>query len=165
MAAGLNPIIEAPNLLDQSSQKPADIFIPNWSLGKGIAIDVRVTSPLQKSIVKHAAKEAGKAAQMGFDNKMKKYRVENKDNNSFHFLPLSVEAFGLWHPESSSFIHALADKLAQRQTISRNTARRQLYQRLSIALQSHTANAILHRYDYVDCAYNGAFFECRPTAD
>ena len=86
MAAGLNPKIEAPNLLDHSAKKPADVFIPNWSLGKGISIDVRVTSPLQKSII-HAAREAGKAAQFGFDDKMKKYREENKDYSLFHFCP------------------------------------------------------------------------------
>jgi len=88
---------------------------------------------------------------------------KEQDIDSFHFLPLSVEPFGLWHPTSASFIKSLAHKLAQRQNIPRGTACAQLYQRLSIALQHHSAEAILARRQYVDCAPDGKFLHNSPA--
>jgi hypothetical protein len=164
VSAGLNPRLEAPNLLSHSSRKPADVFIPNWSLGRGLALDVCVSSSLQKSVINEAARDAGAAAKKGFASKMKKFWDENKDDNTLTFLPICVETFGVWHQDSEAFIKTLADKLALRQAISRSRARRQLFQRLSVALHSYTADAVIARYDYLDCAYNGSFLQIAQIA-
>ena len=44
---GLNPILEKKDILghtDKSQRRPADVAIPTWSMGKGLAIDVAVIS-------------------------------------------------------------------------------------------------------------------------
>ena len=43
---GLSPILEKKGILGHSSgRRPGDVTIMNWSEGKGLAIDVAVTSP------------------------------------------------------------------------------------------------------------------------
>ena len=41
---------------------PADVLIPNWSLGKPVALDLTVTSPLNAEILFQASVTAGSAA-------------------------------------------------------------------------------------------------------
>ena len=44
---GLNPILEKKGILghtDEASRRPADVAIPTWCSGKGLAIDVAVIS-------------------------------------------------------------------------------------------------------------------------
>ena len=54
--AGLSPVLEPPHILrNGGKQKPADIFVSDWSEGKGACFDVAVTCPLQKKYINHAA--------------------------------------------------------------------------------------------------------------
>ena len=46
-AAAWGPVKEMPFHIPGSSEKPADVFIPNFSTGKGLVIDIAVTCPLQ----------------------------------------------------------------------------------------------------------------------
>ena len=58
--AHLNVKVEAGSNLthDHSHTRPADILVPNWSLGKPAAFDLSVTSPLNSNVLF----EAGLAA-------------------------------------------------------------------------------------------------------
>ena len=47
---------------DHSHTRPADILIPNWSLGKPAAFDLSVTSPLNSNILLETGIGAGQAA-------------------------------------------------------------------------------------------------------
>ena len=51
VAACWAPVKETPFLLAGSSERPADIFIPNFSHGKGLVIDTAVTCPLQRTFL------------------------------------------------------------------------------------------------------------------
>ena len=44
------------------NNRPADVLVPNWSLGKPAAFDLTVTSPLNPSILSEAGMAAGSAA-------------------------------------------------------------------------------------------------------
>ena len=48
--------------LDHSHSRPADILVPNWSVGKPAAFDLSVTSPLNLNILLEAGLTAGAAA-------------------------------------------------------------------------------------------------------
>ena len=47
---------------DHSHTRPADILVPNWSLGKLAAFDLSVTSPLNSNVLLKAGLAAGQAA-------------------------------------------------------------------------------------------------------
>ena len=49
------PIKEKPFLLPYSSERPADIFIPNFSAGKGLVVDFACTCPIQQNYVRQAS--------------------------------------------------------------------------------------------------------------
>ena len=47
----LSPIPEKKGILGPTSgRRPGDVTIPRWSEGKGLAIDVAITSPLSSSV-------------------------------------------------------------------------------------------------------------------
>ena len=47
---------------DHSHTRPADILVPNWSLGKPAALDLSVMSPLNSNVLLEAGLAAGQAA-------------------------------------------------------------------------------------------------------
>jgi hypothetical protein len=61
-------------LRNSGKQKPADIFVSDWSEGKGACFDIAVTCPLQKKYINHAAKTQLYAAEDYAENvKIPKY--------------------------------------------------------------------------------------------
>ena len=44
---------------EKSRTRPANVLIPNWSLGKPVALDLTVTSPLNAEIISEASVTAG----------------------------------------------------------------------------------------------------------
>ena len=48
--ASWGPKKETPHIFPSSSERPADIFVPNYSLGKDLVLDVAVTCPLQHKV-------------------------------------------------------------------------------------------------------------------
>lgn len=57
-AAGLQPQLEKPGLLDNSSlnsRRPADIFIPNLKIGQQTVLDFGVTSGMRGDILEHSS--------------------------------------------------------------------------------------------------------------
>ena len=69
-SAALGPSKEALGLIPRSLAQPADIFIPHWSLGGLVALDVLVVSPLQELTVAEAAFTQGHALQGGIQRKL-----------------------------------------------------------------------------------------------
>ena len=57
---------------DHSHTRPADILVPNWSLGKPAAFDLSVTSPLNDNILLKVGFGAGQAARATEQRSMKK---------------------------------------------------------------------------------------------
>ena len=60
--AGLLPQDEAPGLIPNSADRPADIYLPTVANGKGLVLDVAITHPLQKSNLPVARVVGGGAA-------------------------------------------------------------------------------------------------------
>ena len=49
--AALSPQLEKQYILPGTQMKPADLFIPTWSAGKPLAIDISVVSPTQSHLL------------------------------------------------------------------------------------------------------------------
>ena len=59
--AGLGPTREEGGILQDSGERPGDIYIPSWTKGLDTALDVTVVSPLQAALVRKAAQEPGRS--------------------------------------------------------------------------------------------------------
>ena len=142
--AVLSPRREELFLIPGGLQRPADVFIPNWTAGCDTALDVTVISPLQKSEVRKAAREPGSAADHRYEVKMNTYFARCKQQG-LHFAPLVVEALGGWHEQSAATLTKLGRQLARQTGRLEEEAVRQLRQRLSVKLMQWNAALILSR--------------------
>ena len=93
-SAGLSPSLETANLILGTIQRPVDISVNNWSLGKSAAIDVSITCPLQNTTITSAAIEVGFAAGERDKSKDEK-NVNNCHDAGIIFLPFVAETFGI----------------------------------------------------------------------
>ena len=58
-AAAWAPSKEKPYLLPNTSERPADVFVPNYSFGKDLVLDVAITCPLQHKYLHDASVTTG----------------------------------------------------------------------------------------------------------
>jgi hypothetical protein len=78
-SAALEPERECRDLFPNSTERPADVYLKSWVRGRDAALDVTITSPLQKSQVRREADHAGVALEAAKQRKMTRY-YETCDN-------------------------------------------------------------------------------------
>ena len=83
--------------LEKSRTQPADVLIPNWSLGKPVALDLTVTSPLNAEIISEASVTAGSQHMQ-----QRKHIANDPRCNELGWVcaPLAVELYGYWGSEA-----------------------------------------------------------------
>ena len=113
--AALSPHLEKPYIPPDIKQKPADIYIPNWSRGEPLAMDITVVSPTQVHLLDyiHTQSEQLCAAHWREEQKRKKYE-QSLDAEHILFVPLAVESFGGWGTASVPIFKTLARMVANR---------------------------------------------------
>ena len=89
-AAAWGPVKEKLFLFPGSSERPADIFIPNYSGGKNLFVDVAVTCPVQHKYVVDAAQTLGYSCN-DYADEVKSKNFESK--SSQRRCPLSSSSF------------------------------------------------------------------------
>ena len=142
-SACMNPRLEVPNLLEGSSERPADVMWDN------ICGDVCVTHPLQpKYLALTATRVAGDdgAAQekYGTDVKLRKYAVRCAAAG-LEIHPLVASAYGAWGVKGRALIDTIAKRVSARTSVPAGVCATQLHQRLSVTLLRSNAKAILSR--------------------
>ena len=110
--AALSPHLEKPYILPGIKQKPADIYIPNWSRGEPLAMDITVVSPTQVHLLDYHHPQLC-AAHWREEQKRKKYE-KSLDAECVIFVPLAVESFGGWGTASIPIFKTLARMVANR---------------------------------------------------
>ena len=116
-SAALAPSKEAPNLVPDSSVRPADILLPNWNRGRPAAVDVHVISPLQQQTLAEAASTPGHAFQVAVCRKL----VSNLSacrSVGVEFVPFVIETLGDLSEDTISTIHAIGRAVGQRSDTS-----------------------------------------------
>ena len=144
--AAWGPTKEVPHIFPSSSERPADIFVPNYSLGKDLVLDVAVTCPLQHKHLLETAQTAGFACNEYAEQiKIKNYqeRVERED---FIYLPAVFESFGGFSRDLPDFLFKLTKGLSLRLNELKSTTSKYLYENLSCALMKSTARSISSRF-------------------
>ena len=99
-----------PNLIPDSSSRPADVFLPTWSRGRLAAMDVQVISPLQQHTLGEAASTPGHALQLGVRRKLASHHSACW-SVAVEFV---VEILGELVEDSISILHSLGNAISQR---------------------------------------------------
>ena len=92
--ACLSTQIEKGNgILPKDQSRPADILVPNWSLSRPAAFDMKVINPLNLQFIQEAAQTCGHADEMGEEAKHSR-NDEACALRGWPCIPLVVEVFG-----------------------------------------------------------------------
>ena len=143
--ACLCPGRETPHLLPGSLERPADIFIPCFSLGQPACLDCAVTHPQQPLYLKDASLgECAAANRYQVEVKEKMYAAKCEEND-LGFYPLVAEVFGGWGSTAVSVFSHIAKMCASRMGDSVGVSKSRLMVCLSFTLQRCNARALLAR--------------------
>ena len=154
-SAALAPSKKTPNLVPDSSVRPADVLLPNWNRGRPAAVDVHVISPLQQQTLGEAASTPGHALQVGVRRKL----VSNLSacrSVGVEFVPFVIETLGGLSEDTISTIRAIGRAVGQRSgtsDLSRTT--KHLFGRVAIALWRGNASLWLHRHPTLPPSMDG----------
>ena len=148
-AAGLNPELEKPGLLqpspeqpDANRRRPADIFIPSWPA----ALDVAITSPQRLDAPPGAATTAGAAAE-AYERHKRAYlnTADDCTAQGFQFRPIVGEPTGGWGPSAICAFKAIARVQATHSHQDASAILASELQHLSTAVRRANARAVLSR--------------------
>ena len=151
----LAPFKEAPNLVPDSSMRPADILIPNWSGGRPAALDIHVISPLQQQIVVETAFSPGHALSMGVRRKLTT-NLPACRSVGIDSIPLVTETLGGLAEDTIHTLRTLGKAIGQRScSLDPSLATKHLFARFAIALWRGNASMWLHRQPTLPPALDG----------
>ncbi len=137
--------LELSHLTGDNKERPGDIFIPQWSGGKDLAVDVGVVCPTAPSYRSNASKERFYSANQMYARKESKYDKICAEKG-FNYLPVVFETPGGVCGKSKDFFNILADRLASASCEEIPRAKHRIFTRISIALQRSNVIAILNHY-------------------
>ena len=108
----LAPLKEPLHLISgHKGMRPADVYIPQWTNGKGTCLDITVINPLQDATIAQFAMAGDHAVNKAYDDKVKKFGALCT-SEGLAFFPLAVDTFGSWHKHSLAVIMKLGTQQA-----------------------------------------------------
>ena len=108
--ACLSPQIEkGSGILPKDQSRPADIQVPNWSLSRPAAFDIKVINLLNLQLLQEAAQTSGHAAEMREVAKHSKHN-EACALRRWTCIPLVMEVIGGWGNEAINVLSTLSKK-------------------------------------------------------
>ena len=129
-----------------SSERPADVFIPNYSGGKNLFLDVAITYPLQHKYVVDAAQTLGFSCNNYADEvKCKNFEVRVQDEDAL-YLPAVFESFGGFSRDLPDFFCKLITSVSLRCDDSKCTISKHFYETISCALMKSIARSVTSRF-------------------
>ena len=125
----------------EGRERPADIFMDRWTTADPVAVDVTITHPLAPSLGLNA-RQAKEAAATKERQKVAKYAhlIREKQLN---FIPVGVTTFGALGPQATQFVDDAADFYSGKCAVDRGVCRRQLVERLQVALLQEVGKRLL----------------------
>ena len=91
---------------DHSQSRPADILLYNWNLGRPVALDISVVSPLNPSTLAEAGATFG-AVLEAMESRKHQANDEKCSTLGWVSTPLAVDSYGAWSKEASLFFDKL----------------------------------------------------------
>ena len=145
-----SPIKEKPGLVIGTKERPADVFLPQFSRGKDYVLDFAVTNPLSDYMIQQSRASSKDACVIYADLKINKYNNNIKNPLNVTFQPMIVDAFGKWETTAKEVIHIVAARLASRNNTDIVSTHRHFHQKLSVILQKSNVRSILSRIPVLD---------------
>jgi hypothetical protein len=148
-AAGLNPELEKPGLLQPcpeqpgaARRRPADVFIPSWSA----ALDLAITSPQRLDAPPEAVTTPGAAAE-AYERHKRAYlnTAEDCATQGLQFRPIVGEPSGGWGPSAMCTFKAIAKAHAAGSHQDAGSILALELQHLCTAVRRANARAVLSR--------------------
>jgi len=146
-AAAWAPSKEKPYLLPNTSERPADVFVPNYSFGKDLVLDVAITCPLQHKYLNDASATAGFACNDYAENIKQKNFQARVEQEGFLYLPFILETFGGFSDDVGDFIHRLSSNVATRLNDSKASIQKNMYEMISCVLMKSLARSVSSRFE------------------
>ena len=92
--AALSPQKEPTDLISgHGGIRPADVFIPQWTDGKGTCLDITIINPLQDATVVQCVMEGDHVVKQAYNAKVRKFEALCT-SEGLAFFPLAVDTFG-----------------------------------------------------------------------
>jgi hypothetical protein len=117
---GIEAVREAPGLLPDCSERPADVLlpsslsIPNFSGSQPICLDFAVTHSQQTKFIKRASEVSGAAAEE-YEQKVKDQKyAEVCEKQGLNFVPMVVEVYGTWGKKAEPILKFISKAVANR---------------------------------------------------
>jgi hypothetical protein len=133
--------VEVKSPMNNSSQRPGDIYMPEFDLFGDAYFDVSVINSCAESYCRRASKGQLEGSFIRFKSKMGKYPELGR-----RFKPLVVEATAGWHRHSWDYLKLLADHIATRTDKSTKTALNGLLTATSFARQRNQGTMLVRRF-------------------
>jgi hypothetical protein len=133
---------------DRSRRRPGDVSIKNWSLRRGLAIDVAVICPLAAS---HLSKSEP-CESYAQHQKIDRYAA-GFEKSDYDFAPVIFETSGAVNKEGETVLKQIIRFASKREGITHTVFAARAWARLSCCVQFAVAQQILNR-DYVDQSYD-----------
>ena len=130
--------LEPPGLSRKDGKRPDGMSLFPYKEGKLLVWDFTCVDTLANSYLKETSKRAGSAAEKAEKAKLNKYEEIEKD---YYMVPIAVETFGAWGPESARLIKSIGKKIQDHTGEKRSTFF--LFQSISMAIQRGNAASIL----------------------
>eukprot|EP00662_Eupelagonemidae_sp_cell21_P057021 gene57021-biopygen95700 len=149
-AAGLRPEVEKFGLLPGTLSRPADVWLPRYPGGgpAKIALDQKVTSPLQRRFMQQAGQISLAAAEAYADTAAERHDCEAAcAARGITFIPFVAEAFGGWGYEAQKALKVIAAARATRTGLSPAQSLEYAYQQLGTSLWASNALSVLTRLE------------------
>ena len=124
--------------------RPADVLVPNWSLSRSAAFDLKVINLLNSNFLLGASMTSGYTAELGEKDKHSKNDIPSTERG-WVCVPLVVEVFGGWGNEAQEALSRVAKKLAIRTSRFWPEVLASMYCHLGITLMHQNARALLGR--------------------
>ena len=129
--AGLGPQKEVDNLLPPSVDRPADVFIRNYTNGRSTCLDLTGTNALQAATVEGCAEDGAHAVEVAVTRKIRHY-ADRCEAQNLVYVPVAIDTFGGWHSQALETINRLSQELARATDSDLGVVRRHFRQRLAI---------------------------------
>ena len=142
-SANLSPRVEEGGIIEGTQQRPADVTLPGFPIGRDTLIDVTIVNPLQRNSVEEAAHTAGVAMKKMKESKRRAYLRGLKSHQIFK--PVAFETLGAWDEEAVALLKRITSSLARNQGKDEAETNRFLVQRVAIAIQRGNAVSLADR--------------------
>ena len=139
----MSPVMEKKGILGSSSgRRPGDVTLPKWFGGKGLAMDIAVTSPFAKNHVK-VDSPCEYYAQNGKD---KKY-LKDFEGTDYEFAPIVWESTGALNQGGEEVLRQIMRAASKQQGREHSSYCGRQWALFSCCLQRSVAKQLLMRID------------------